>query len=85
MNVIICICSLLLVINLWILYKSVQNYKYINRKYIEFLVKMCLSNCCNGIFKENSFFYMQECKTNLSELTNDLEYVDYIGKSSLFI
>lgn len=68
-----------------ILAKTIKNYKVLNRKYKELQASICLSNCQNGLFKSEDFFYMKNSGVNPCESLGNIEYVDYIGNCSIFM
>lgn len=78
-------CVVLIVMNLLILAKSIKNYNRLNKKFLDSQAKYCLFNLKNGILKEKTFFHMKNGGLNPCESTKNIEYMDYIGKSNLFV
>lgn len=68
-----------------ILERTVRNYKLLKEKYDELQVLICLSNCQNGLFKTEDFFYMKNCGVNPCEPLENIEYIDYIQNCNIFM
>lgn len=79
------VCILGIIACALILLRTVRNYKLLNDKYDELQVSICLSNCPNGLFKTEDFFYMKNSGVNPCELLENIEYVDYIGNCNIFV
>lgn len=85
MNIEYVICILGVVACVLVLIRTTRNYKMLNDKYNELQVSICLSNCQNGLFKTEDFFYMKNSGVNPCEPLESIEFVDYIGNCDIFM
>lgn len=85
MNLEYVICVLGIITCVFILLRTIRNYKLLNNRYVELQTSICLSNCQNGLFKTEDFFYMKNDGINPCEPINVIQYIDYIGKSDVFM
>lgn len=79
------ICILGVIACSLILLKNIKNYKLLNDRYNELQVSICLSNCQNGLFKTEDFFYMKNGGVNPCDALDSIEYVDYIENCNIFV
>lgn len=79
------ICILGVISCVLILLGTIKNYKLLNDRYNELQVSICLSNCQNGLFKTEDFFYMKNSGVNPCEFLESIEYVDYIENCDIFM
>lgn len=79
------ICFLGIIICILIMLKTLRNYKLLNSKYIELQTSICVSNCQNGLFRNEDFFYMKNDGSSPCEPISIIQYTDYIGTCNVFM
>lgn len=74
-----------IIICIFILLKTVKNYKLLKNKYVELQASIYLPNCQKGLLKTKDFFKMKNDGISLCKPLGSIEYVEYIGKCNIFM